>query len=397
MMNDRIVLVGVDETNLERIMGKLAAIVEASSEEVAIDALAVDSEQAWLWLRQHYADICIVSTTAAGWKRLLDNIHLDCPWMCGIALVCGENEQGLSRPIGQLGARSLTNPVTLGDLPEAVRQARWQIAAARRHEANQLMLAHLSQHGSMLERWLEAVASVHAHVLPVIISDTLAMLEAWTERRFEPICELARAWTRFAAHELKKQGVEVPEAGAPPASAQPQPRVSAGLAPTDMKPQPRAPAEPLRPNAKPPLKREEARLLYRLQAVEWLEHAAGGMLAAAAQARLRAKNDPISEIKSYIESNYARQFTLGELAAHVAVSRGHMAKMFKAHTGMTIWAYCIATRMRAARELLLSTSLKSYEIALRVGYGNSIHFSRVFKKHHGMNPVDYRSKFTGKR
>ncbi|EFM10468.1 transcriptional regulator, AraC family [Paenibacillus curdlanolyticus YK9] len=380
-MNDRIVLVDGDETNLIRITETLAAI-----DGVSIDAFIADSEQAQPWLRQHYADICMISTSVAGWQRLLNDIHLYYPEMCGIALIHGDAVHSLSQPTGQQGVRGLSNPVALGDLAEAVRQVRGQIAVARRHEANQLMLAHLSHHRSMLERWLEAVASVHAHVLPVIIVDTLAMLEAWTGERFEPLGELAQAWTRFAANELKKQGVAVTDAAASAASVKPQ----------RPQPQSRAPAEPPQPAAQP-LKREDARRHYRLQAVEWLEHAANGMIAEAAQAYMQTKDDPVSGIKSYIEANYARRVTLDELAARVAVSRGHMAKLFKSHTGMTIWAYCIDIRMRAARELLLSTSLKSYEIALRVGYENSIHFSRVFKKIHGMNPIVYRRKFAGKR
>lgn len=75
------------------------------------------------------------------------------------------------------------------------------------------------------------------------------------------------------------------------------------------------------------------------------------------------------------------------------VQKEHQRCSFKDQTGMTIWTYCLSVRMSRARDLLLTTSLRSYEIALMVGYENSIHFSRTFKEHHGMNPMEFKGKF----
>ena len=47
-------------------------------------------------------------------------------------------------------------------------------------------------------------------------------------------------------------------------------------------------------------------------------------------------------------------------------------------------------RMTKAKELLLGTNLKLYEIADKVGYNDAKYFSRVFKEATGMLPAEYR-------
>ena len=48
--------------------------------------------------------------------------------------------------------------------------------------------------------------------------------------------------------------------------------------------------------------------------------------------------------------------------------------------------------MDKARELLLTTGMKVYEIGEAVGIVNSKYFSLVFKKHTGLRPSEYRER-----
>lgn len=43
-----------------------------------------------------------------------------------------------------------------------------------------------------------------------------------------------------------------------------------------------------------------------------------------------------------------------------------------------------------SKELLLSTTLKTYEIAAEVGYEESRYFSQLFKKTTGLTPLQFR-------
>ena len=49
--------------------------------------------------------------------------------------------------------------------------------------------------------------------------------------------------------------------------------------------------------------------------------------------------------------------------------------------------------MREAQLLLSNTSLRTYEIAARVGYDNPAYFSTLFKKYTGMTISQYRKAF----
>ena len=47
---------------------------------------------------------------------------------------------------------------------------------------------------------------------------------------------------------------------------------------------------------------------------------------------------------------------------------------------------------RAAEELLRQTDIPVREIAPRVGYTDANYFTKVFKRHCGCTPTDYRSR-----
>jgi len=50
-------------------------------------------------------------------------------------------------------------------------------------------------------------------------------------------------------------------------------------------------------------------------------------------------------------------------------------------------------RIEKAKEFLLETYLKAYEIAERVGFKENTYFSRLFKKITGITPGEYRKQW----
>jgi len=52
--------------------------------------------------------------------------------------------------------------------------------------------------------------------------------------------------------------------------------------------------------------------------------------------------------------------------------------------------YILSLRMANAQNLLESTQYNISEIAEAVGYDNSLYFSRLFHKHIGVSPSEYR-------
>ncbi|RAV02018.1 response regulator [Paenibacillus sp. YN15] len=333
---------------------------------IAVSALQPNGCKALEWLEENYADICLtdVRMPLMDGLQLIEAINERFPWMTCV-VISSYDEFQYARKSMMLGAVDyVLKPIDRELLHEAVSKACAKNSHQRQHEANRLLLQKLPFHKPLLDKWLEVILSVYSHVQPLLVVDTLAVFEEWAGERFQLLNELSMAWVRLLAEELKKQELhafyeEGEDAGLGEAS----------------------------------LSREEARRYFRLGAVRRLEQSSLLFLDHARQLRSLQKEGPVDKVKGFIESHYAESFSLQELADYAAMSRSYMAKLFKEQTGLTIWSYCINVRMKKARELLLTTTLKSYEVALQVGYENSIHFSRIFKQYHGLNPMEYKEKF----
>lgn len=92
----------------------------------------------------------------------------------------------------------------------------------------------------------------------------------------------------------------------------------------------------------------------------------------------------------YIESNYSdKQFSVGRVAENIGLSEGHLSRMFKSETGLSINNYLTRYRIRRAMDQLKDTHVKVYEVADHVGYTDIAYFSNTFKKLSGISPSEY--------
>jgi AraC-like DNA-binding protein len=105
----------------------------------------------------------------------------------------------------------------------------------------------------------------------------------------------------------------------------------------------------------------------------------------------RSKNEAFPKILDYIHDNYKRaDLSLNLIAEKFDFSVSYLSRLFKEQMECNFLEYLIGIRIKAAQELLISTSLKINEIAEEVGYTNSYSFNRIFKKHTGMTPGEYK-------
>lgn len=99
----------------------------------------------------------------------------------------------------------------------------------------------------------------------------------------------------------------------------------------------------------------------------------------------------IRSIKKYIEDNYRSQdFTVDALCGMMHLSHSYICRVFSAAEGCTIISYVEALRLSKAAELLRDTTLSVNSIASSVGYKDSLHFMKRFKKHFGITALQYR-------
>ncbi|WP_160677385.1 helix-turn-helix domain-containing protein [Clostridium sp. C8-1-8] len=95
---------------------------------------------------------------------------------------------------------------------------------------------------------------------------------------------------------------------------------------------------------------------------------------------------------NYIKDNYTKNITLKDVADEVFLSQNYFSELFKRETGEGFYDFLSNHRIKKAKELLITTNLKIYEIAQLVGYNDSITFGRAFKKLTGVTPNNYRGK-----
>ncbi len=91
-----------------------------------------------------------------------------------------------------------------------------------------------------------------------------------------------------------------------------------------------------------------------------------------------------------IQEFYATGITLDEIAEKLHITPEYLGTQFHREVGVTFSVYIKSLRMAKAKELLIGTQLKLYEIAEKVGYTDSKYFSKVFKETFGQLPADYR-------
>lgn len=99
----------------------------------------------------------------------------------------------------------------------------------------------------------------------------------------------------------------------------------------------------------------------------------------------------VNQAMAYIEEHYAEKLTLQAVADCCYVSQWHLSKLLNRHTGQSFYDILNTVRIRKAKELLLDPRLKIGEIGERVGYADTAHFARTFKKQEGMSANEYRN------
>ncbi|MGM0879519.1 MAG: helix-turn-helix domain-containing protein [Bacillota bacterium] len=99
----------------------------------------------------------------------------------------------------------------------------------------------------------------------------------------------------------------------------------------------------------------------------------------------------INEMKTYIEEHFVDpDLSLKHLSDRFHISGKYASYLFKEEFNMKFVDFIVQLRMERAEELLAETEEPIQNIALQVGYANSITFGRVFKRVIGVTPGDYR-------
>ncbi len=100
----------------------------------------------------------------------------------------------------------------------------------------------------------------------------------------------------------------------------------------------------------------------------------------------------IREALDYISRNYQGAISLQEVADHLQISAGYLSRLFMSVMETSFTDCLNQERTDRAKKLLKSTDIPVYTIGEMVGIPNATYFIRVFKKHEGITPNEYRLK-----
>jgi AraC family transcriptional regulator len=102
--------------------------------------------------------------------------------------------------------------------------------------------------------------------------------------------------------------------------------------------------------------------------------------------------DPIARALWFVESHFAQEITLDDVAAVAGVSRYHLSRTFGLATGRGLMAYVRGRRLSEAAKALAAGAPDILAVALDWGYGSHEAFTRAFRDQFDHTPEAVRTR-----
>jgi signal transduction histidine kinase/ABC-type sugar transport system substrate-binding protein/AraC-like DNA-binding protein len=93
---------------------------------------------------------------------------------------------------------------------------------------------------------------------------------------------------------------------------------------------------------------------------------------------------------TYLQRHYNQPLSRQDIAGAIGVNKNYLSAIFHQELGISPWDYLNRYRINVAKELLRTTDQSITSIAAQVGFDDSSYFGRVFHKHTGLAPSEYR-------
>jgi AraC family transcriptional regulator of adaptative response / methylphosphotriester-DNA alkyltransferase methyltransferase len=106
---------------------------------------------------------------------------------------------------------------------------------------------------------------------------------------------------------------------------------------------------------------------------------------------IRLRSSLLEEANAIVDSEYASDLALDDIARRVASSRRQLQRAYAEIGRTTFRAHLTRVRMARAAEMLSTRGLTVREVANRVGYRQPAQFAKAFRRHHGVAPSEFRS------
>jgi len=119
-------------------------------------------------------------------------------------------------------------------------------------------------------------------------------------------------------------------------------------------------------------------------------HAYGGVRATRRHHRGGLASRQLTRVMELMSSSLMEGPGLSQLANECGLSPRHFARAFRQSTGVPPHRWLLRHRVQRAKELLRQQTLPLAGIALRCGFADQSHFTRVFSREVGLSPGQWR-------
>jgi transcriptional regulator GlxA family with amidase domain len=99
----------------------------------------------------------------------------------------------------------------------------------------------------------------------------------------------------------------------------------------------------------------------------------------------------LTKVEEFLREGPSDNVKIDSLAALAGVHPVHLSRTFKKFNDVSIGEYTRGIKVKKATKMLLRTSAPLSRIALDCGFSDQSHFIRIFKKHTGLTPKEFRN------
>ena len=112
-----------------------------------------------------------------------------------------------------------------------------------------------------------------------------------------------------------------------------------------------------------------------------------------AKVAVSSESRRVLKVKDYISKHINDDLRLEQLANLVGMTPSAFSRFFKLRTGKNLSEYIVDIRLGHAARRLVDTTDGVSEICWSCGFNNLSNFNRLFRKHKGCTPTEFREKY----
>ena len=102
-------------------------------------------------------------------------------------------------------------------------------------------------------------------------------------------------------------------------------------------------------------------------------------------------SETIQRCCNYIRSHYMEPLGLSDISAALGYADYYLSRKFYKEMGLYLSDYINEVRLGHAKTMLATTNMSLEAISEKLNYSSRNYFSKVFRKHFGISPSEYRA------